>query len=336
MTTRDEVLHILQSSGDEYVSGQELARRVNRSRNAVWRAVKSLEREGYGFSAVTNRGYRLVKKPDGLNLGELKKRLPPQCGDLKIHLYKSVASTNTLLKAMAEEGAPEGTLLMAEEQTAGRGRMNRKFYSPAGTGVYMSLLLRPRLTPEKSLYITTAAAVAAAEAIEGVTRRPTGIKWVNDVYMDGKKVCGILTEASFNMESKRLAYVVVGWGMNMREPEGGFPPELQPIVTAVFGRGDFCVERRDDIVAETMGRFWNFYVRLEEKNFLEGYRKRSLLCGRAVDVISATGRRPARAMEIDDEFRLHVVYPDGSDEYLQSGEVSVKPAGARNDGGLHV
>ncbi|MGI6076428.1 MAG: biotin--[acetyl-CoA-carboxylase] ligase [Pyramidobacter sp.] len=326
MTIKDHILDLLEEAQGEYLSGEALAQKLSVSRNTVWRAIKSLESEGYEFSAVTNRGYCLLKKPDRLNLGELKKLLPPSCNSLNIQLFDTITSTNTVLKAMAEEGAPEGTLLIASEQTAGRGRMNRTFYSPAGTGVYMSLLVRPELPPEKSLYMTTAAAVAVAEAIETVTQQQAKIKWVNDIYLHGKKVCGILTEASFNMESKRLAYAVVGLGINMREPEGGFPAELQPIVTSVFNGENYSPQGRNRIIAEVLIRFLDFYARLEEKPFLEGYKKRSLLFGKTVNVIGGGCVRGARALDIDDEFRLHVAYPDGSQEYLQSGEVSVKPA----------
>ncbi|WP_352403082.1 biotin--[acetyl-CoA-carboxylase] ligase [Pyramidobacter sp.] len=327
MTTKDEVLGILMRSQGRYVSGEDLARRLSLSRNAVWQAVKSLQNEGCSIDAVTRRGYCLTDTPDLLSPQAVEKHFSRRAPCWDVEVRKTVTSTNTVLKAMAESGAPEGKILVAAEQTAGRGRMGRRFYSPAGSGVYMSLLLRPACGPAESLYITTAAAVAVAEAVESVAGREAQIKWVNDVYLRGKKACGILTEAAFDMETKRLSYAVLGIGVNMRAPAGGFPDELEPIVTSVFGEADYDPGKRNRIVAEIVERFWRFYENLDEKAFLKGYRERSFLTGKDVYVVSGAERRPARALDIDDEFRLHVRYENGADEYLQSGEVSVKPRG---------
>lgn len=262
---------------------------------------------------------------DTLTEQSVRRWLPDEGAKWNVQVFQTVSSTNTVLKNMAEQGAPEGTILIASEQTAGRGRMGRSFYSPSGTGVYMSFLLRPSFLPTQSLYITTAAAVAVAEAIEFVTKRPTQIKWVNDVYLDGHKTCGILTEAAFDTEKNRLSYAVLGIGINMRTPPGGYPEELRPIITSVFSESSYNTESRDRIVAEVISRFWRFYESIPEKPFLYEYRKRSLLEGKSVDVISGNKRRPAMALDIDDEFRLHIRYSEGAEEYLQSGEVSVKP-----------
>ncbi len=326
MTTREEVLKILLRAQGEYFSGEELARKLSLSRNAVWRAVKSLQDEGYTIEAVTNRGYCLTAAPDILTAGAIAQNLP-EGKDWDIEVYRSITSTNTVLKEMAEKGTPEGKILIAEEQTAGKGRMNRAFYSPAGTGVYLSILLRPKFSPEESLYITTAAAVAVAQAIESVSGRTARIKWVNDVYLDGKKACGILTEASFDMETKCLAYAVLGIGVNVREPEGGFPKELRSIVTSIWDEKNYTPVLRPRLVAEIISRFWDFYHDLTNKPFLREYQRRSFLTDKDVLVMSDNQGRPARALEIDDEFRLHVRYGDGTDDFLQSGEVSVKSAG---------
>ncbi|MCI7404736.1 biotin--[acetyl-CoA-carboxylase] ligase [Pyramidobacter sp.] len=327
MTTKEEVLKTLELSQGRYVSGEALARRLSLSRNAVWRAVKSLQDEGCSIDAVTRRGYRLNETPDLLSPQAVEKYFSRRAACWDVEVRKTVTSTNTVLKTMAEGGAPEGKILVAAEQTAGRGRMERRFYSPAGSGVYMSLLLRPSCGASQSLYVTTAAAVAVAEAIEHVTGQRAQIKWVNDVYLRGKKACGILTEAAFDMETNRLAYAVLGIGVNMRPPAGGFPDELEPIVTSVFGEADYDPVLRNRIVAEIIERFWRSYENLGEKAFLQGYRERSFLSGKDVDVVSGAERRPARALDIDGEFRLHVRYEDGAEEYLQSGEVSVKPRG---------
>ncbi len=329
MTTREEILKILTRAQGKYISGEELARKLSLSRNAIWRAVKSLQEEGYTIAAVTNRGYSLTASPDILTTTGITQYLLDGKG-WDIEVYRSITSTNSVLKGMAEQGAPEGKILVAEEQTAGKGRMNRAFYSPAGTGIYLSILLRPKFSPEESLYITTAAAVAVAQAIESVSDRAAQIKWVNDVYLDGKKVCGILTEASFDMETKRLAYAVVGIGVNILEPQDGFPEELRPIITSVWNDKNYRPALRPRLAAEIIRRFWDFYADLTNKPFLREYQRRSFLNDKVVFVINGIIRRPARALEIDDEFRLHVRYDDGTEDFLQSGEVSVKPTGSKD------
>ena len=326
MKIKDEVLRLIEEADGKFISGQAIAQKLSVSRNTVWKSIKMLEDEGYEFRAVTNRGYVLTKKSNALNAGSIKRHLPASCKNLKLQFFKTITSTNTVLKEMAEKGAPEGTVLIASEQTAGRGRLSRSFYSPSGTGVYMSILMRPSFTPEESLYITTADAVAVAEAIETATNQAAKIKWVNDVYLNDKKACGILTEASYNMESNRLDYAVAGIGINLLRPEGGFPAELEPIVTSVFNQKNYTPDTRDRFIAEVISRFWDFYQNLTEKPFLEGYKKRSFLSGKEVYVISGSTRKLGKALDIDDEFHLHVVYEDGTGEYLQSGEVSVKPA----------
>lgn len=324
MSTKDDVRAALEEHIREFVSGSSLARRLHVSRNAVWRTVKSLREEGFIISAVTNRGYRL-EQSDVLTEAAVRRFLPDNGTRWDIRIVPVVSSTNTVLKEMAEKGAPEGTILIATEQTAGRGRMGRRFFSPGGTGVYLSLLLRPVFSPSESLFITTAAAVAVAEAVEGVTGAETKIKWVNDVYLDGKKMCGILTEASLDMEGGRLAYAVLGIGINMRPPDGGYPDELRTVMTSVFEKIAYDSDKRNRIVGEVISRFGNFYEHLPEKTFLPGYRRRSLLNGLPVDVISGKNRVSATALEIDDECRLHVRYADGREDYLSSGEVSVRP-----------
>lgn len=324
MTVKSRVLAALKANRDKDISGESLAETLDVSRNAVWKAVRSLRESGYTITAATNRGYRLTYEPDHLTAAGLKAHIThPE--KWQIRIFESLPSTNTTLKEMAFQGAPEGTIIIAEEQTAGRGRMNRTFYSPSGTGVYMSILLRPTFSASQSLLITTAAAVAVAESIEEVTGLDAAIKWVNDIYLNDRKTCGILTEASFNMETSRLAYAVLGIGINMRTPAGGFPGELKPIVTSVFENCVYSPEKRDRIVAGIINRFGGFYENLTNKSFIDGYRNRSWLKGKEVNVISGDNRVPATAGDIDDDFRLQVRYPDGTEEFIGSGEVSVKP-----------
>lgn len=200
MRIQDAVLDALEKNRGEYLSGEQLASSLGVSRNAVWKAIQKLEEAGHKIRAVPKRGYTLAPESDVLTVQSVSRFLDT---DMPVYLQvqTEVTSTNTLLKAQAEQGAPEGTVLIAESQTAGKGRLGRHFTSPPGTGIYFSLLLRPHCTAEKSLFITTTAAVAVCEAIEQVTGLNPQIKWVNDVYLNEKKVCGILTGASVDFEN---------------------------------------------------------------------------------------------------------------------------------------
>ena len=197
MSVKDEVLKELENNKGDYISGGQLADNLGVSRNSVWKAIKALEKSGYEINAIPNKGYCLAEKNDILSSYSIKQHLKNP--HLDISVFSSVTSTNTILKEMAEQGAKEGTVIIAEEQTAGRGRTGKQFYSPKGTGIYISILLRPDIPAEESLFLTTSAAVATARAIEDVSDKRALIKWVNDIYLEDKKTCGILTEGAFNV-----------------------------------------------------------------------------------------------------------------------------------------
>lgn len=233
--------------------------------------------------------------------------------------YDRVDSTNRLAKERAVQGAREGLVILADSQSAGRGRLGRSFCSPPGTGLYMSVLLRPQLPAQKALLITTAAAVAVCRAIERVSSRTAQIKWVNDVYCDGKKVCGILTEAAF--DGDRMAYAVLGIGINVNAPENGFSSEIQGIAGAVFDEGD---GDRALLAAAVLDAFFEEYAHLSEERFTDEYRARSCLVGKLIVVKAPTGDREATALGVDEQCRLLVRYEDGEEEALSSGDVSIK------------
>ena len=244
--------------------------------------------------------------------------------ELRLKVYQSIDSTNTQLKAMAAEGAEAGLALIAESQTAGRGRMGRSFYSPADSGLYLSLLLRPTLPAALAVRLTACAAVAAAEIIEELSGRETAIKWVNDVYMDGRKVCGILTEASVDTERGALRYAVVGVGVNLRRPEGDFPDDLRGIAGAAFD-GMETPDLRCRLAAGILDRLWDFSENPADPAVFEAYRRRSLVLGREINIL-APGKdpEPAVAVELEEDYSLRVRLPDGSTRRLSSGEVSVR------------
>lgn len=323
MTTKEQVLAALEKRKGQSISGAELARALNISRNSVWKAVNSLRSEGYGLEATTNRGYRLLEDNDIISEQSVQKYLK-KTDFFKLTVIDSVSSTNTALKSIAESGESEGRVLIAKKQTAGKGRMGRSFYSPPGSGIYVSLLLRPKLKAAEALCITTAAAVAVSRAIEDVTGRKTAIKWVNDVYCDGKKVCGILTEASIDFETGGLSYAVAGIGINIGIPEQGFPNELKDIAAAIYGAEPYSAEIRSKLVACVLDNFFELYKQLHTKEYMDEYRARSLVIGKEIYVISPDSREQALVLGIDDDARLIVKTADGDIRSLSSGEISIR------------
>lgn len=320
MTTKETILAALTAAKGTAVSGAQMAERAGVSRAAVWKAICALRDEGYVIDAVTRGGYTLHADDGRLTAAAVAAHL--HTDGLALTALPSTDSTNTRVRALAEDGAPEGTVVIAAAQTAGRGRSGKSFLSPAGTGLYMSILLRPALAMGDSLLITTAAAVAVARAIGRVAGCETKIKWVNDVYVDERKVCGILTEGALDLENGGLRYAILGIGINICPPEGGFPPELAGIAGALREKGGEAL--RAPLAAAVLDEFFALYPHLTKKSFYDDYVSRSLLTGRQIEVLRGGTRIPATALGIDRDFHLHVVYPDGSREDLAAGEVSTR------------
>lgn len=245
--------------------------------------------------------------------------------EARVTVFPSLASTNATAKQMAADGAQSGTVIIAEQQSAGRGRMQRSFFSPDGTGLYMSLIVRKPFHPAEAVRLTTAAAVATAQAIEAISDRRADIKWINDIYLDGKKACGILTEGHISPETGRLYFAVIGIGVNVAPPEGGFPSEIADIATAVCENANDATGMRERLAAEILNRLMPMLDDIFSPDILAEYRRRSFLSGQNVLVrrMEETGRA-AKVIEIDDDFRLIVRYEDGTTEALDSGEVSIR------------
>jgi BirA family biotin operon repressor/biotin-[acetyl-CoA-carboxylase] ligase len=326
MSVKEDVLKILIDSKGEHFSGEELAKRLNVSRNAIWKAVKSLVQEGYKISGVNNKGYCMTEDSDILSKDIICKYIDDDIVEkVEIEVFKTIDSTNTQLKNRALQGENEWKVIVAEEQTLGRGRMNRKFYSPSGTGIYMSILLRPDTNSKESLFITTMAAVAVAEALENVAGIETGIKWVNDIYCNGKKVCGILTEASMDLESGKLDYAVLGIGINVKAPEEGFPDDIKNIATAICEESEEYVEDlRCKIVANVINNINKYYSDLENHTFMAKYKEKSILIGKEVYVVGDKEKEMMLVEDIDENAALVVRHKDGRVGNIFSGEVSVR------------
>ena len=320
MTTRDAVLQALQESASP-LSGEQLARQLGISRSAVWKAVRALQKDGCRVEASTRTGYRLAEAPDILSEAEIRRWLT--CADIgtRIELHAELDSTNIRAKQLAAQGAPHGTLVAADSQTAGRGRFSRRFYSPPRTGIYVSFILRPALPAERAVMITSLAAVAAARAIETLADVDVGIKWVNDLYIRGRKCCGILCEASMDFESGGLEYVVVGIGINVGRMR--FPDELASIATSVENECGVPVSR-GRLIAEIANQISALYADLPSGAFMDESRRRSVVIGREVTVLGGAEPYTAKAVDIDDQGRLIVELPGGQTQILNSGEISIR------------
>lgn len=251
-----------------------------------------------------------------LSKERIENNLSESAKKYNINVFDCISSTNTVLRELAEQGAEENTVLIASEQTNGRGRMGRNFHSPQGTGLYISILLHPDLSAEKTVLITTSAAVAVCKAIEKTTDKEPQIKWVNDIFINGKKVCGILTEAVF--EEGKIKYAVLGIGINVFAPNGGFPEEIKNIAGAVCS--DFKDGLRELIAAELLNELSD--INIEETS--AEYKKRSLVIGNKITVLSAEGPYEAVAEDIDDSCGLIIKKEDGTRKILSSGEISIR------------
>ncbi len=240
---------------------------------------------------------------------------------LNITIFQEIDSTNNYLKKIGSQGEKDNQLVIALSQTCGRGRMGRSFYSPNGTGIYFSLLLYPEFSAEKSLFLTVMAAVSVAETVMKYNKNDVKIKWVNDIYIDGKKVCGILTEGAINSD-KMLDYAVVGIGINVIAPENDFPDEIKDIATAIFP-GNTEENIKEKIVADVVNRFFDMYNGYDT-DFVKRYKKYSYLTGKEINIISGENTRPATVIDITDDCHLLVRNENGEIEEISSGDVSVR------------
>jgi len=318
---KEKIRTILMERGG-FVSGQELSELLGVSRTAIWKAIRQLEESGYEIEAVRNKGYRLVSEPDLLTTEAIASKLSTEWAGQEILSFDEIDSTNNEVKRRAEAGAGHGLLAVSEVQTAGRGRMGRPWSSPAGSGIWMSLLLRPALSPIQASGLTLVMALAVREAIMAMTGADCGIKWPNDIVSEGKKVCGILTEMS--AEPDRINHVVIGVGINVTDDS--FPEEIRDRAISVW---QICGQkiRRAELIAEILKRFEHFYdLYLQNGNMsalLEEYNAALINRGRKVRVLDPAGEYEAVAEGINASGGL-IVEKDGQRKEIISGEVSVR------------
>lgn len=306
-----------------FLSGEDIGRELSITRAAVWKGIKKLREEGYEIEAVTNRGYRLTNPETMYNKRELEQGLKTKTMGQTIYFYEETDTTNNRARELALEGAPEGTLVVAEKQTAGRGRRGKVWESPLGTGIWMSLVLRPQIMPAEASVLTLLCGLATAEAIEAKTGLSAGIKWPNDILINGKKAVGILTE--MDCEMSEVHFVIPGIGINVNT--ASFPPEIAEIATSLYLECGKTVSRRRLVhkVLERLEEHYETFLRTGSfAAMLEDYRKHCITLGKEVHVL---GREPffAEALDITPEGELLVRRADnGKEEVVFSGEVSIR------------
>ncbi len=322
MDKKYEILRTLRES-EGSVSGQELSEKIGISRTAVWKHIRSLEEEGYEIEAVNRVGYRLVGVPDTIAAEEVGSRLTTTRMGREIRYFSRIDSTNQYAKRIAEEGAPDGTLIIADEQTAGKGRSGRHWVTPPGEAIAFTLILRPKLATDRISMVTLVMGLAVVHAVNSLYGLSAGIKWPNDAVSGGRKLCGILTEMS--AEISEVHYIVIGVGINANLTE--FPEEIRPIATSLRLETGHEVNRAE-LIAQVMKEFERLYTMFENAGDLSGlkdeYNSVCLNMDRPVRVLDPRGEYTGTARGINERGVLRVEMEDGSVREVSSGEVSVR------------
>lgn len=321
---KTEILRLLRDQ-DSYVSGQQLCEQFGVSRTAVWKVINQLKEEGYQVEAIRNKGYRIVNQPDLMTQEEIQSRIADSTkwAGQSLHVYPVTDSTNIQEKQLGETGALHGTLVVADKQNAGRGRRGRSWESPQGCSIYMSILLRPDFMPDKAPMLTLVMAYSVEKALKNCTGLNVQIKWPNDLIINGKKVVGILTEMSTEIDY--INHVVIGVGINVNMES--FPMEIEEKATSLRIEAG-CMIQRSQIIAEIMRQFEQDYEKFLETEDLSWLKDDYNTClvnrGRDVVIHGAEGSYGAQALGINDTGELLVRREDGSEEAVYAGEVSVR------------
>ena len=319
---KDEVLYLLEKQKGRLVTGGQLAQRLNVSRNAIWKAIRALQAEGTKIVAAPNKGYRLTDANDTLSKSVIDDALTTSFIGRSLEILPTAHSTNQYIKETNADDKPNGFVVIADEQTAGQGRRGRAFISHKGQGIYLSILLKLDERKQDIRLLTICAAVAVSKAIEQTCRIQAGIKWVNDVFCCGKKICGILTEATLSGELQELSTVVIGIGINT----GSIPAELDDIATSIQRAADLR-GIRNALIAQVLNQFEAVFLAYSDKDafrsILEYYRSRLFIIGRRVLVSDMVRNYVATVLDIDDAGGLIVTDDCGNTQHITTGEIKL-------------
>ena len=325
MMNRSAILDMLRSRTGQFVSGEELGRQLNISRTAVSKQIQKLRQSGYDIESTVSQGHRLRQLPDLLRPEEVCPRLTTRILGSEIHYYSEIDSTNNAAKKCAVAGCPEGTLVITETQQGGRGRLSRGWFSPTAKGIWLSVVLRPPFPPQEAPKCTLMAAVALNRAIREVAGIPCGIKWPNDILCNGRKLVGILTEMSAEMDA--INHIVIGTGINVNIAADEIPPELKGIATSILVEKGAPVSRLD-LLIRVLECLEELYLAVKESGFeavLAAWRRESITLGRMVNVIAPDISYQGKAVNIDSDGAL-LVETEGGMERVLAGDVSIRPA----------
>lgn len=322
MTLKDKVLEKLNEKIGEYLSGEMLSTEFGVSRNAVWKAINLLKNQGHNIDSIPNKGYALSflsEIPSVLSINKALKN--PNMYDITV--LDTATSTNDILKELAQKGAKEGKIVLALEQTSGKGRQNREFFSPKGDGLYLSMLLRPTLPIADASLITVLAASAVTEVLANICNKDIQIKWVNDLLIEDKKFAGILTEGSLNIEEGIFEYIILGIGINLTIPKNGYPIEIMDKTTALFDSNKCNATQKSEIVADIIEKVFFYYEYIKNKAFMETYKSKQYLLGKEIDIYQKDIKTDSgKVVGIDDNGKL--IVENGKIFYLSSGEARVR------------
>jgi BirA family biotin operon repressor/biotin-[acetyl-CoA-carboxylase] ligase len=318
---KEKILNLLRLSCSGFISGEELARKCGISRTMVWKHIKALEREGFGIEAVPSQGYRITSTPDILRPEDVRHGLRTKVIGKEIRFFQEVTSTNTLAMELAADDAPEGTVVIAETQTSGKGRLGRKWISPK-RNLYLSVVLRPNIPIHKAPLITLTGAVAVASSIRTSCGLEAGIKWPNDILISGKKVSGLLTEMS--AEQDRIRHIVLGIGVDVNMEMGELPPEVRSLTTTLAAEAGAKINRTALLqqVLRDLERWYQKFLN-NHADVLEEWKKLNMTVGNRITVSGAGEDLEGLAQGVDSDGRLIVRLDDGAIRTVAAGDVTI-------------
>ncbi len=315
---KNKILHILNEHKNNYISGEEISQMLHISRVAVSKHIKKLREEGYEIESQTNKGYCFCANNDILISDVIKEGLPSFYHT--VELFEQLPSTNDYMKEQANH-LRDGNVVIANEQTLGKGRNGRQFHSPKQSGIYLSIFLQPNLSIQQSLKVTACASVAIYEAIKANYGLECAIKWVNDVYLNDKKIAGILCEASLELNTASLEYMIVGMGINIHSY--AMPKQIQEVAGCVEDFSDKKIER-NQIIHDILSYFYYYYNTIEDNTFLPIYKEHSYVLFKTIMVHEKDVSYQARVLDIDENANLIIQKEDKSLTTLSSGEISIR------------
>lgn len=326
---KDKIVHLLEDNRGNCLSGEKIAEMLSVSRTAIWKNIKALKEEGFEIKTVPGKGYTLAEDSNAISKEGISIDLDPS---VTLKLYDSLDSTNTTAIQLIGQGAENKTLVVANTQLKGKGRLGRTFYSPKDTGIYMSMILKSDMSVDKSVLITSAAAVAACRGIKAATGINTKIKWVNDIYIGDKKIGGILTEAVTDFESGSISHIIVGIGINCSTKDfSDFDSQLADKAGAITSQSDAEYVNRNKLISSVANNLIELYDEIQEEDFsfMNEYREQSCLIGRNINIyrtptLDITNVVTASVLDINDRGGLVVQLEDGTVETITTGEVSIR------------